>query len=51
MYKINIKYRGLMWKIELQELPTKENLEYYFETIKELWQERQEKNSPELVEK
>ena len=51
MYKITIKYKGLMWRIKLQELPTKENLESYFETIKEIWQERQEKTSPELDEK
>jgi len=34
-----------MWRIKLHELPTKENLESYFETIKETWQKRQEKNT------
>ena len=46
MYKLTFTYKGVKGMVKREELPTKEDLERYFEQIKEMWKEQQEKNSP-----
>ena len=45
MYKLILTYKGVKGMVECEELPTKEDLERYFEQVKERWQEKQEKNT------
>ena len=51
MYQLTFTYKGIKGIVRREDMPTKVELERYYEQVIALWIERQEKTAPILDEK